>query len=491
MGIHASGFRLLAAGLEQRWRLASRAAAFALAILVFGASAARAQAPIDWKAVEAETLQHFKALVRLDTSNPPGNETRAVEYLKQVLDKEGIPNEVFAGDPKRANLVARIKGNGKKKPILVMGHTDVVTIDPKKWIDHGPFSGDVAGGYVYGRGTVDDKDNVAASLMLVLMLKRGNVPLDRDVIFLAESGEEGSPDVGAQFMIDKHFDAIDAEYCLAEGGGVVRTGGRILHSNISTTEKEPRAIELVARGPAGHGSVPRQTNVVTHLSNAVGKVAAWTPPLRLNETTGSYFRKLATMAPPDAAKRYRDVLSPDPKVSAPAADWMLANEPEHWSMLHTSLVPTILTAGYRYNVIPSEAKATLDVRLHPDEDQAKFLDQIRAVINDPDVEVRWARDRYRPAGASRLNTELFTALEAETKKHYNTFVLPTMSTGASDKAQIRSKGVQCYGIGPALDTEDGVKGFGAHSDQERILESELHRFVRFQYDVVLDLARAR
>ena len=112
-------------------------------------------------------------------------------------------------------------------------------------------------------------------------------------------------------------------------------------------------------------------------------------------------------------------------------------------MLHTSLVPTILTAGYRYNVIPSEAKATLDVRLHPDEDQSKFLDQIRGVINDPTVDVRWARDRYRPAGASRLNTELFTAIEAETKRHYGVDVLPTMSTGASDKAQIRSKGVQC------------------------------------------------
>ena len=453
---------------------------------------ARAQAPIDWKAIEAETLRHFQALVRIDTANPPGNETQAVDYLKQVLDKEGIPYQVFAGDPKRANLVARIKGNGRKKPILVLGHTDVVTIDAKKWIDHGPFSADVAGGYVYGRGTVDDKDNLVASLMLVLMLKRTNAALDRDVVFLAESGEEGTPEVGAQLMIDKHFDAIDAEYCLAEGGGVGRTAGKYTLANISTTEKEPRAVELVAHGPAGHGSVPRQTNVVAHLSNAVSKIVAWTPQLRVNETTGSYFRKLAASAPsPEAAARYRDVLNPDPKVSKAAADWMLENEPEHWSMLHTSVVPTILTAGYRYNVIPSEAKATLDVRLHPDEDQAAFLDQIRAVINDPAIEVRWARERYRPAGSSRLNTELFAAIEAETKKHYNVDVLPTMSTGASDKAQIRSKGVQCYGIGPALDSEDAAKGFGAHSDQERILESELHRFVRFQYDLVMDLARSK
>ncbi len=455
-------------------------------------SPARAQAPIDWKAIEAETLRHFQALVRIDTSNPPGNETRAAEYIKEILEKEGIAVQLFSSDPNRANLVARIKGNGKKRPILVMGHTDVVTIDPKKWVDHGPFSADVASGYVYGRGTVDDKDNLVASLMLVLMLKRSNAALDRDVIFLAESGEEGTPDVGAQMMIDKHFDAIDAEYCLAEGGGVVRTGGKNLHANISTTEKEPRAVELIARGPAGHGSVPRRTNVVTRLSKAVDRVAEWTPPTRVNETTGSYFRKLAASArSADVAKRYQDVLSPDPKVSKPAADWMLENEPEHWSMLHTSLVPTILTAGYRYNVIPSEAKATIDVRLHPDEDQSTFLDQIRAVINDPSVEVRWARDRYRPAGASRLNTELFSVLEAQTRKHYDVDVLPTMSTGASDKAQIRSKGVQCYGVGPALDTEDAAKGFGAHSDQERILEAELHRFVRFQYDVVMDVARAK
>jgi acetylornithine deacetylase/succinyl-diaminopimelate desuccinylase-like protein len=160
-------------------------------------------------------------------------------------------------------------------------------------------------------------------------------------------------------------------------------------------------------------------------------------------------------------------------------------------MLHTSLTPTIISAGYRYNVIPSEAKATVDVRFHPDEDQSKFLETVRAVIDDPNVEVRWARDRYRPAGGSPLKTEAFAALETQVGKIYGAVVLPTMGTGATDMAQIRSKGVQCYGIGPAIDSEDAAKGFGAHSDQERILESELHRFVRFEHDVVMELARAR
>jgi acetylornithine deacetylase/succinyl-diaminopimelate desuccinylase-like protein len=441
-------------------------------------------------AFEAETLAHFQALVQLDTSSPPGNEVRAVEYLKKVLDKEGIPYEVLAKDPQRPNLVARLKGSGRKRPLLVMGHTDVVTVDPKKWT-HPPFGAAREGGYIYGRGTIDDKDNLVASLMLMLTLKRAGTPLDRDVIFLAESGEEGAPEVGAQFMIDSHLAAIDAEYCLAEGGGVVRTGGKITRANVGTTEKEPRPIELIARGPAGHGSVPSRNNAVTRLSAAVGKVAEWVPPLRVNETTGTYFRKLASMSTPEQAARYRDVLNPDPRVHGPAAEWMLEHEPQHWSMLHTSLVPTIVGGGYRYNVIPSETKATIDVRLHPDEDQNAFLETVRRVVNDPNVEVRWARDRYRPAGTSALTTEAFAVIEQQIKAHYNADVLPTMSTGASDMAQIRSKGINCYGIGPAIDTEDGPKGFGAHSDQERILEAELHRFVRFQIDVVMALAAAR
>lgn len=464
-------------------------AALALALTMPQAHAQTASpsAALATAAFEAETLQHFQSLVKLDTSSPPGNEIRAVEYLKQVLDKEGIPYQIFAKDPLRPNLVARLKGNGRKRPLLVMGHTDVVTVDPQKWT-HPPFGAVRDGGYVYGRGTVDDKDNLVASLMLMLQLKRANVALDRDVIFLAEAGEEGAPDVGAQFMVDQHLEAVNAEFCLAEGGGIVRTGGKVRRANVGTTEKEPRPIELIARGPAGHGSVPSRANAVTHLSAAVGAIAAWVPPLRVNETTGTYFRKLAAMSPPDAAARYRDVLNPDPKVHGPAAEWMLDNEPQHWSMLHTSLVPTIIGGGYRYNVIPSEVKATIDVRLHPDENQEQFLDTVRGVINDPDVEVRWARDRYRPAGTSALGTEAFSVIEAQVKAHYGVDVLPTMSTGASDMSQMRSKAIQCYGIGPALDTEDGPKGYGAHSDQERILEVELHRFVRFQYDVVMALA---
>ena len=457
-------------------------------LLILMSAAPRAQS--NAAAFEAETMQHYQALLRIDTSSPPGNETRAVEYLKQVLDKEAIPYQVFAKDPSRANLVARLKGNGKKKPILVLGHTDVVTVDPAKWT-HPPFGADREGGYVYGRGTIDDKDNLVAGLMMMISLKRNKVALDRDVILLAESGEEGAPDVGAQYMADSHLDAIAAEFCFAEGGGVVRTGGKVVQSNIGTTEKEPRFVEIVAHGPAGHGSVPSRNNALTRLSAAVGKIAEWTPPLRINETTAAYFKKLATMVPADVAKIYKDVLSPDPKVSGPASDWLLEHQPGHWSMVHTSLVPTIIAGGFRYNVIPSEAKATIDVRLHPDENQDAFLDMVRKVVNDADVDVRWGRERYRPAGGARIDTEAYRTLEAMTTKHYATPVLPTMGVGATDMSNLRAKGIECYGIGPAVDSEDAGKGFGAHSDQERILENELHRFVRFQYDVILELAKAK
>ena len=159
------------------------------------------------------------------------------------------------------------------------------------------------------------------------------------------------------------------------------------------------------------------------------------------------------------------------------SQWLLETEPQHWSMLHTSLVPTMIDGDYRYNVIPSEAKAIVDVRLHPEEDQKTFLDRVRAVVNDHAWKCAGSEIPYRPAGASRLNTEAFTVLQAQLKAHDETTALPTMGTGATDMAQVRSKGVQCYGIGPAVDAEDAGKGFGAHSDQERILESELHRFV--------------
>jgi acetylornithine deacetylase/succinyl-diaminopimelate desuccinylase-like protein len=327
--------------------------------------------------------------------------------------------------------------------------------------------------------------------MMMLLLKRLNVPLDRDVIALFEAGEEGATRVGIQYMVNQHFPLIDAEYCYAEGGNVTRQNGAVKFASVQTLEKIPRGITLTARGVAGHGSVPLQSNAIVHLSDAVAKVGKWAPPIRPNETTGAYFKRLASISSPEEAQRYRDAVSPDPKVSAAADEYFRANEPRHASMLRTSVSPNIFQGGYRSNVIPSEAVATLDVRMLPDEDADAFLEQVRRIVNDPAVEVRFSGAASRPPGTSRLNTEAFAVLEANVTKHYKAITLPTMSTGATDMAYLRGRGIQCYGVGPALDIEDGPKGFGAHSDQERILESELHRFVRFHYDIVVDLARRK
>src|SRR3954468_15220846 len=319
------------------------------------AAAGHAQSPApDWHAVEEETMRHYQALLRLDTSNPPGNEHLAAEYVKGVLDREGIAAQLLASDPSRPNVIARLKGSGRKRPLLIMGHTDVVTVDPAKW-KFPAFSATRDGGYVYGRGTVDDKDNLTAALMTMLLLKRNNVPLDRDVIFVAEAGEEGSTGVGIGYLVRDHFADIDAEYCLAEGGGVTRIGGQVKYATVQTLEKIPRGIELVSAGIFGPGLIHLQSNAIVHLAAAVAKVGDWRPDVRFNETTGTYFRKLAGISPPDVAKHYRDVLSADPKVQAAADDWLFENEPLHSSMLRTSVSPNIIAGGYRSNVIPSEA----------------------------------------------------------------------------------------------------------------------------------------
>ncbi|MGH9141498.1 MAG: M20/M25/M40 family metallo-hydrolase [Vicinamibacterales bacterium] len=460
-------------------------------MLLAASLSAQAPAQPDWTALEPEIMRHYQAVLRLDTTNPPGNEHLVVDYLKQVFDAEGISSEIFALDPNRSNIVARLKGNGSRRPLLIMGHSDDVTVDVSKW-KFPPFSATRDGGYVYARGTVDDKDNLTAGLMTLVMLKRMRVPLDRDVIFLAESGEEGNSTLGIQFMVAQHFDRIDAEYCFAEGGGVTRIGGQARYGTVQATEKIPRGIELTAHGISGHGSIPLPSNAIVHLAAAVARVADWRPEVRFNETTGTYFRGLATIASPDVAAHYRDVGSTDPKVRGAADDWLVEHEPQHASMLRTSVSPNIVAGGYRSNVIPSEARATLDVRMLPDEDPARFLEQVKRVIGDPAVEARFPSQNARPAAAAaRVDSEPYKAIEAANRRIYNVPTLPTMSTFATDMAQLRAKGMQCYGIGPAVDLEDGAKGFGMHSDQERLLESELYRFVRFNYEVVIDLGRGR
>ncbi len=381
---------------------------FLIASLVCGAASLAAQAPHtpDWARIETETMEHFQALLRFDTSDPPGRESEAADYLRKVLEREGIAVKTFALESHRPNLVARIAGSGTKQPLLIMAHTDVVNVDPKKWT-FPPFDAQRDGGYVYGRGTVDDKDNLVAGLMTMLMLKRSNAALDRDVIFLAEAGEEGSTRVGIQFMVNEHYPEISAEYCLAEGGGVTRIAGRVAYASIQTLEKRPFGIDLTATGLSGHGSVPLEENAIAHLAAAIVALTKWQPAIRLNETTRSYFDRLAGISSPEEAARYRGVL--DPARASDADEYFRKHEPRHAAMLRTAISPNIFQAGYRINVIPSEAKATLDVRGLPDEDMTAFLEEVRKVVDDPSIKVEYstgpaarpASPRRSPAKASR------------------------------------------------------------------------------------------
>src|SRR5262249_54062689 len=249
-------------------------------------------------------IQFLTALVRIDTSNPPGNEIRAAEYIKSVLDREGIASEIFESAPGRASIVARLKGSGKKKPLLLMGHLDVVGVEREKWtVD--PFGAGIKDASLYGRGSSDDKGMDAANLEVFLLLHRLKVPLDRDVILLAEAGEEGTTEFGIDFLVEKHWDKIECEYALNEGGDFPLKDGKLFYAGVSTTEKVPRGLNLIAHGSSGHGSMPRMDNAVTHLAAAVGKMGDWQPPMRLNETTKAFFARLAEISPPAEAQLYR------------------------------------------------------------------------------------------------------------------------------------------------------------------------------------------
>jgi acetylornithine deacetylase/succinyl-diaminopimelate desuccinylase-like protein len=460
-----------------------------LTLIAFAIALPASAQPINWDRVNAEALHHLQSLVQIDSST--GREVRVVEYVKKALDAEGIPSEIVWKDRERANLIARIKGNGSKKPLLIMGHSDTVKVDAAKWKIAGPFSGALIDGYIYGRGVIDDKSDLFAAMMTTILLKRTGVKLDRDVIFITEAGEEGSSGLGIGYLVSDHWPEIEAEACLAEAGGVERRGGKPMFAVIETTEKVPRGARLVATGISGHGSRPLRTNAILHLSEAVTKVALWDPPTRFNDTTRTYFEKLAGISAPEDAQRFRDLF--DPQKSAAVREYFAEHEPTFYSMLHTSISPNIIQGGFQSNVIPSEATATLDIRALPDENMPAFFELMRKVIDDPAVQVvptaSTGSDRPIPPPSS-IASETYHQLEAAFEKVYHLPVLPLMQTGATDMAQLRAKGVQCYGVGAMTDQEDGAKGFGPHSDQERLLEESAYKHLLLWWTAVTSIAGA-
>jgi acetylornithine deacetylase/succinyl-diaminopimelate desuccinylase-like protein len=448
-----------------------------IGVLLIAAGQAQTASP-----AETETLQFLQQLVRLDTSNPPGNEIQAAQYIKSVFDKEGISSEIIEAAPGRANLIARLKGNGSKKPILLMAHLDVVRVDRLQWtVD--PFAATIRDGYLYGRGSADDKSMVAGNMEVLLQLKREGVKLDRDVIFLSEAGEEGTPQFGISYLVKNHWDKIACEFALNEGGTTLVENGRVAYIAVGTTEKNPRVVRLIARGSSGHGSVPRPDNPVAHLGRAVGKLLDWQPPIKLNETTQVFFANIDKISDDPRLKQAADHLT-----SRESQQFLATRYPEYYSMLRTSVVPTILRGGFQRNVIPAEAEATLDVRAVPDENIDELLQQLRKVIGDPAIEVV-ADPIYRQISPpSKLDTEMYKALVAAQQKLYpQAFTIPQMGTGATDSSELRAKGVQAYGVHSPQTTADKAT---VHGNDERVSIAGVNEFVRYLRIAVEQVAAA-
>lgn len=445
---------------------------------------ASAQNRPDFASARDEAVGLLRDLVRIDTSNPPGNETRVAEHVKQVLEKEDIAASLYAFEPSRANLVARLKGNGSRRPLLLMAHSDVVGVERDKWtVD--PFDGVLRDGYVYGRGALDDKAMLAASLEVVLLMKRAGVALDRDVILLVEAGEEGTTRFGIDYMVREHWPEIECELALNEGGGI-RLGddGTVEYVSVATTEKVGlRGVKLIARGTSGHGSMPRVDNPVVRLAAAVAKVGQYQMPMGLNETTQAYFERLATISPPDEAFLYTHLQDPD--VTEMVQEKLRHSYIQANSMLRTSISPNIIKGGFRRNVIPAEAEAELDIRMLPDDNVDAVLEKLRSLVDDPLVEVVPPATSRPAAPPSRLDSELFRALESVQKSMFpDAITLPTMLTGATDSAQLRARGVQAYGVGTA-GTEADAR---AHGNDERASVAGLGLFVEYLYRTVTAVA---
>ena len=432
----------------------------------------------DFRAAREEAVRFLSEYLRIDTVNPPGNETRGAEYLKSILAREGIASEIFELVPGRGNLVARLKGNGAKKPLLIMGHIDTVGVEREKWtVD--PFGGVIRDGFIYGRGASDDKKMGAAGVEVLLLLHRLKVPLDRDVIFLAEAGEESSTKFGIDFMVERHWDKIAAEFSMAEGGHMVKRGANVTQVVVTAAEKLSRNMKVLARGVSAHGSIPRADNPLLRLSVALAKLAEWRQPMRLNEVTRAYFSRLAAISPPEEAFLYTHLEDPG------VAEKLRAKSPELDALLRVTITPTIVQGGFRDNVIPATAEATLMVRPLPDEDVPALVKRMRDLIDDPAVDVVPAWGSRPAAAPSGLNTEMFLALERVQKRLFPEAVtLPAMTAGTTDSAQLRAKGVHAYGIGT-------FGASAAHGNDERISVEGLGTLVEFLYSAVVEIAATK
>ena len=422
--------------------------------------------------------------LRINTSNPPGNELAAAQFFKKVLDENGIENKVFEIAPGRGNIWARIKGDGTKRPLILLSHMDVVTSDPTKWrVD--PFSAAVIDGAMYGRGAQDMKQEGLAQLVVMVMLKRENVHLDRDIILLATSDEEVDG-IGTDWMIANQRELLEnAEYLVTEGGDNLLDNGRVQYVGVDVAEKSPFWLTLTAHGPSGHASIPLANSAPNRLVRALYRVINYQTEIKVLPVVEEHFKALAPDAPPDLAEQFRDIRA---ALRDKTFASRMGSDPEYAYLLRDTISLTQLHASKQTNVIPGEATAHLDVRLLPGEDSQAFLAQIKRVVNDANVDVAPENADFRKANASDVNTPLFQIFREVSGVYWpGAPVVPTITSGYTENQRYRQIGITCYGFSPYTATKD--EGSTEHGNNERVRLDELRRAPKILFDVVATLGQ--
>ena len=451
---------------------------------------APAPAPGDLTQIEGEAVNWLQGLIRINTTNPPGNEMAAAKYLAGILDREGIHSEFYESTPGRGFLVARLASSALPDParaLLLMGHLDVVGVERAKWSTE-PFGGAILNGYMYGRGTIDDKGMTIANLAVVVALKRSGAHLNRDIIYLAEGDEEAGGAAGMRFAVEKHWDKVAAGFALNEGGRVVVKDGKVQYVGVQAGEKVMVNVDVIATGTSGHGSTPRKDNAVAHLAAAIAKIGAYEAPVQYNSLTRGYFEGIAPTEDEETGKWLRALESSDR--ADHAARWVSEASPVWNSMLRDTIAPTMLQAGVRQNVVPSEARGVLNIRLLPGNLLEPLLGKLRALVNDPQIRFEVEPGATEPAPSSSVTGELYnTIARVAAQKYSGTTVVPYMSTGATDSALLRMRSVQAYGLLPfPLTEEDAAR---MHAEDERIPLDSFRKGIEFLDAVVNDFAVAK
>jgi acetylornithine deacetylase/succinyl-diaminopimelate desuccinylase-like protein len=432
----------------------------------------------------------LEELVRVNTSNPPGNEQAAAGYIAGILEKEGIGSEILDLTPGRSALVARLRSSAVADPskaLLLVAHMDVVPVEKARWtVD--PFAAVSKDGYLYGRGVIDDKGMLAANLAAFISLKRSGVHLERDVIFLATADEENGGDASIRNLIAKYWDKFAAGYALNEGGNVFVKNGKVQYIGIQASEKVAYNIYVVAHGTSGHASQPTKDNPVVHLAAAVAKIGAYQAPVHFTTIARRYFEGLAPLEDDDIGKWMRSLDTPD---RGDHAQRVVSDASPLWnSMMRDTIAPTILAGGIANNVIPAEARANLNVRLLPGDTIDALMGDLNKLVGDPAVKLELQPNAGLAAPPSSLENDFYGLIAKVTSQEFGGApALPFQSTWLTDSAQLRLHNVQAYGIVPFPLTAEDLKRM--HADDERLPVAAFHKGVDVLSRIVAQFAATK